>query len=92
MAKEEMRDTTQFGDGAEPGDGAPGSAGGQKDAGFVARTGNMGTSHRPAERGDDGTALPQTDPAMTGIDTENPNVNDADAGDSRLVDPGNRNP
>jgi hypothetical protein len=53
------------------------------------RRGYMGESHHTDDRGiGDGTALPQTDSALTGIHTENPNVNDTDVGDSRLVDPG----
>ncbi len=69
MAREEMRDQTQYGD--------PG------------KRGDMGQPHRAEDQEiEDGTALPQTDPALAGIDTENPNVNDADAGDARLVDPG----
>ena len=71
MAKEEMRDQTQYGD--------PG------------KRGYMGESHHAADQEiEDGTALPQTDPALAGIDTENPNINDADQGDARLVDPGKK--
>jgi hypothetical protein len=71
MAREEIRDQTQYGD--------------------AEKRGYMGESHRAdSQEIDDGTALPQTDPALAGIDTENPNVNDADAGDARLVDPGKK--
>ena len=53
------------------------------------RRGYMGEPHRAnGKEISDGTALPQTDPAMAAIDTENPNVNDTDIGDSRLIDPG----
>jgi hypothetical protein len=53
------------------------------------KRGYMGEAHRADDQEiDDGTALPETNPALTGIDTENPNVNDTDRGDARLVDPG----
>jgi hypothetical protein len=69
MAKEEMRDQTQYGD--------------------REKRGYMGDPHRAdANETGDGTALPEHEPALEGMEPENANVNDADAGDARLIDPG----
>jgi hypothetical protein len=61
----------------------------QTQYGDLGKRGYMGESYRADDqKSDDGTALSEADPALTGIDTENPNLNDTDRGDARLVDPG----
>jgi hypothetical protein len=61
----------------------------QTQYGDAEKRGYMGDPHRTgAHQPEDGTALPENEPALEGMEPENANVNDTDAGDARLVDPG----